>query len=292
MALGKLQKVIPENVIFMPTSRASTFYSPMVISHKHKYLFIELPHTASVAIHNELCQNYDGQSILRKHANYGEFLRVASPAEKEYFVFSCVRNPMDMAVSTYYWRKTNHFGLFTSEERRREEGGFITKQMREEFKFINDTDASFAGYFDKFYRLPYDNWSSLDHHKFDFVIRFEDLQADFGKALEKIGIVPVRPLPSRNQTKKRDRDFGAHYTPDVQDKARFIFGPYMKQWGYDFPASWQNRNVPLTGDILFRTLGMARRFYWQYLKESPLYRRVLRLPKRQNRPIEQSPSQQ
>ena len=41
----------------------------MVISHKHRYVFVEIPHTGSHAISKELCEFYDGQIIHRKHAN-------------------------------------------------------------------------------------------------------------------------------------------------------------------------------------------------------------------------------
>lgn len=50
----------------------------MVISHKYEYLFVELPRTGTTAIHNELLEKYDGQGILSKHANYRDFLKIAS----------------------------------------------------------------------------------------------------------------------------------------------------------------------------------------------------------------------
>jgi len=58
---------------------------------------VELPHTGSKAISAELREFYDGSQILRKHARYSEFLRTASLAEREYFAFSCIRNPLDVA---------------------------------------------------------------------------------------------------------------------------------------------------------------------------------------------------
>ncbi len=57
----------------------------MIISHKHKYLFVELPRTGSTAIYEELCQHYDGTQILFRHATYDDFLKVASEEEKKYF---------------------------------------------------------------------------------------------------------------------------------------------------------------------------------------------------------------
>ena len=73
----------------------------MIISHKNKYLFVELQHTASSAISRELRVNYGGEPILRKLARYHEFLKAASAEEKNYFVFSGIRNPLDVAVTIY-----------------------------------------------------------------------------------------------------------------------------------------------------------------------------------------------
>jgi hypothetical protein len=65
----------------------------MIISHRHRYVFVEVPRTGSTAVSAELRENYDGHEILRKHASYRDFLRVASEEERGYFTFSAVRNP-------------------------------------------------------------------------------------------------------------------------------------------------------------------------------------------------------
>ena len=74
----------------------------MIISHQHKYLFVELPRTGTTAVSRELRLMYAGTRILRKHSSYQEFLRKASDEEKKYFVFTCIRNPLDDAVSHYF----------------------------------------------------------------------------------------------------------------------------------------------------------------------------------------------
>ena len=88
----------------------------MIISHTHKYLFIELPMTGSTAISKELREQYDGVSILQKHSTYLDFLRVANEAEKQYFVFAGIRHPLDQVVSHYFKFKTGHDGQFTAAE--------------------------------------------------------------------------------------------------------------------------------------------------------------------------------
>ena len=73
----------------------------MVISHKYKYIFVELPRTASTAISNQLVKYYDGHKILIKHASYQNLKYFYKDKYLDYFVFSCVRNPLDRTVSFY-----------------------------------------------------------------------------------------------------------------------------------------------------------------------------------------------
>ena len=119
----------------------------MIISHKYKYVFLEIPHTGSTAISRELRASYDGVSILRKHAFYPEFLSVASPEEKEYLVLAGIRNPLDEAVTVYHKYKTNHDGLYTDKANLRENGGWLTPDNLARFRFIQDNDADFETYF-------------------------------------------------------------------------------------------------------------------------------------------------
>ena len=51
--------------------------------------------------------------------------------------------------------------------------------------------------------IPYDDISTLDHKKFSYLIRFENLTKDFENALKEIGINPVRELPVYNNTKHK-----------------------------------------------------------------------------------------
>ena len=237
----------------------------MVISHQYRYLFVELPHTASTAISRELCALYDGEPILRKHAYYHEFLRVASAEECAYFVFSCIRNPMDEVVSIYEKYKTNHRGNYTDPRKLKKHGGHVTQADLERFRFIQEQNADFPAFFTRFYRLPYDNWSSLDHHRFDFIIRFEKLQEGFTQVLEKLGIKQKRPLPIANPTADKG-SFLSYYPPEIRKRAVWVLGPFMKKWGYEFPPEWGSVAPPWASVVLFRLLSIYRNTRRRYLR--------------------------
>jgi len=236
----------------------------MIISHPHRYLFVEIPYTASTAISRELCENYGGSPILHKHATYREFLRVATVEEREYFVFAGIRNPMDMVVSVYFKQKTDHQNFFTNPEHWQENGGHITVLARRQFEFIQETGCDFATYFKRFYKIPYDTWGSPSPNDFDFVIQFERLQADFVRLLELLGLQQVRPLPIVNKTAERRPHYSSYYTDEIMPRARRIFGPFMERWGYDLPSEWSEESGRLKYRLQFLLLSYLRRTtMWQ-----------------------------
>lgn len=229
----------------------------MIISHKYKYLFVEIPHTASTAIGNELRENYGGEPIYHKHELYKSFLRKAKPFEKDYFVFTCTRNPMDIVVTRYFKRKADHQGFFTNPEHWREHGGHLSRKARREFEYIVNHQKDFADYFLKFYKLPFDHRGSPHPKDFDFIIHYECLQRDFSSFLNKLGIHQVRPIPIINKTLGKEDNYIDCYPIKTRKRASWVFGPCMELWGYEFPADWQITRVSQMSKIIFYLL----RFY-------------------------------
>ncbi len=238
----------------------------MVISDKHRYVFIQLPRTGSTAIARELCENYDGVQFLHKHATYVDFLKAANDEEKAYFSFSCLRNPLDDAVSAYLKFKSDHKSNYTDPEKLKRRKSLFRYVELKRFNFIQDNDADFAAFFLKFYTIPYNNWSDLSHRELDFVIRFENLVDDFGRALELIGIEQKRALPWINKTAGKGRGFLSYYTPETIGRAKRVFGPFMKEWDYEFPPAWGQHAVPWWNQLEFEFFNLFRRFYWRYLR--------------------------
>ena len=238
----------------------------MVISHTHKYLFVELPRTGSTAISRELCQHYHGERIMRKHSTYFDFLRVASEEEKEYFVFSCIRNPLDDVVSRYVKIATDHRNRFTDPETLKKRTNLAERVENRLYNYVHGNDADFEDFFLKFYILPYNNWASISRHHYDFVIRFESLPEDFEKVLRLLDIEPVRQLPPRNVTSAREDSFVSYYSPRTIPRARRVFGPFMKLWDYQFPEGWGEVEVPWWNELEFRLVTLVRSIYWRYLR--------------------------
>ena len=237
----------------------------MVISDKYKYLFIEMYNTGSTSISNELCELYDGKRILRKHSRYHEFLEIATEEQKKYFVFSGIRNPMDSIVTVYSKLAGDHKGKFSSAKDGVKDAPFVKEGRLNLYKDVVDNNLSFKDFFKKYYKLPYDKWSRLDHSKFDYLIHYENIQEDFQTVLKKLKIQPKRELPRLNRTEGK-KHFEEYYTPDIRKRAIFVFAPFMARWGYSFPPAWNITKPPLISKILFDLLGIKRGRQWRKKK--------------------------
>ncbi len=262
----------------------------MIISREHRYLFVQLPRTGSTAIGRELISQYGGEKILDKHSTYEDFLKIADEDHDRYFVFSCVRNPLDDAVSHYQKLATDHHNRFTDPIRRRYRVGnkgsvavaetgmnrqgerpkrrtLFERAENRRFDYVRTKNADFSQFFLRYHWLPYDNWSRLSHDDLDFVIRFENLQNDFEAALARIGLSLARPLPVANKTAAKSGDYMRYYTPDVVPRAKRVYGPYLRRWGYDLPPEWGDRPQIPWEDALYHVLAIPRTLYWRHLRK-------------------------
>ena len=218
----------------------------MIISDQHRYLFVEQPRTACTAIRAELLAYYGGRSILDKHATYTDFLRVATPEQKRYFVFSGIRNPLDERVSIYFKYRANQ-GRY----RRLIRTQAIAERQREAFEYVTDEQADFASYLRRFCRRPYDNDTLIHHARMDQLIRFEHLQEDFGLTLQRLGLEQLRAVPLVNETGGRGA-YLDYYGPEIRPHAAWVFGPFMRKWGYELPAEWTGVRVPRSAFMAFQ----------------------------------------
>tara|TARA_X000000368_G_C23046146_1_gene719228 strand:- start:600 stop:1388 length:789 start_codon:yes stop_codon:yes gene_type:complete len=239
----------------------------MIISHKHKLLFIGLPFSASSAISKELYLEYEGKPLLRKHSLYHEFKKIATKEETEYFVFAVLRNPMDVVVTVFEKMKGNVKGDFTNPAFFSENRGHITKKHRERFNFIHKNNASFQQYFLRFFTKPYDNASSMTFDYCDFVIRYENIADDYSLALKKAGVENTRPLPVANKTAGKKKEILGYYTDDIKERAIEVFGPFIERYNYSFPEEWGRVKTPLKSKIQFWILGFLRKINQKYFKK-------------------------
>ena len=234
----------------------------MIISHRHKYLFIGLPLAASTAISKELCEMYDGKPILNKHSIYQDFLKIASPEEKTYNVIACSRNPLDISLSYYTKMLNNSSGNFSNPQLLRKNGGHLKKRDYQLSKSIREQHMDYDTFLKKYYRFPFDNWLTITKPHCQVLIRFENLQEDFEKALKYCGIKPKRPLPVINKTTEKAPSFESYYTLKNKALSLSIFGPYMKHHQIALPKGWRYKDIKWWDRLWFYILSKVRALYW------------------------------
>ena len=188
----------------------------MIISKRHKYIFIGLPFAASSAISKELIEKYDGVSIFHKHTNIQSLLNYKDINVKDYFVFAVYRDPIQILKSSYSKYVNNSNNIFIDKKYLIENGGYISKKKIDEYKQIKKYNYSFAEFLKMKNKgiIPYDNVFSINEKDLDYIINFKNLQNDFSNVLKKIGLKEVRELPVYNKSKKKqvisdnfDKDF-------------------------------------------------------------------------------------
>ncbi|MCB1729133.1 MAG: hypothetical protein H6988_06800 [Pseudomonadales bacterium] len=175
----------------------------MIISRKHKYIFVGIPFSGSTAISRELCLLYDGEPIVTKHANiqmlFGSGIDLSS-----YRVAAVLRNPVEFMKTYYHKLKNPPAGYYVDPVYNIENGGHIRQQDRERYAVVQARNLTFSQFIAKYYRLPYDTFFSLNKPYLDYVIRFADLNSSFREFLGQCGIEPLRDLPVLNKSDSKE----------------------------------------------------------------------------------------
>ena len=207
----------------------------MRLSHKHKFVFIAVPKTASSTIRNCLDEYSDIKDVgdntspyywhttafdLKKHFNEKNW------NWNEYFSFAFVRNPWAKLVSNYFYKLN------------------VTKKWKDEEpeKYVNWKKSTFEDYILEKNKVGIERTMSANlqlsyltdangKQIVDFIGKVENLQEDFDFVCDKIGI-PKQQLPHKNKTKHK------HYTEYYDDETRQIvtekYAKDIEYFGYKF----------------------------------------------------------
>jgi len=185
-----------------------------MISHEHKFIFIEVPKTGTTTICNVLARNFNATQPC-KHLDLEQYQERFPDEAQSYFTFSFVRNPWSRVVSLYH----------------RKEG----IQMKNKMSFIQFVD--WIKLATDTCNMPTPKKNMIDFFKLgnkvkiDFIGKLENLQEDFNIVCDKIGI-PKQKLPHKNATQHK------HYTEYYDDETRQIvaekYAKDIEYFGYEF----------------------------------------------------------
>ena len=161
----------------------------MIVSRKHEFLFFELPRTGTTSIRNKLIDENIGEISRRihRHGSISKYRRIFGNEFIDYKIISCLRNPMDRVLSLYLKLKRDHNNYFSKLECKERKTILEVRTLRR-YRDIQNNDLSFEDYFLKYFRMPYVDWMYFDMSSCYEIIKFENLQEDFTKVVNKQNI--------------------------------------------------------------------------------------------------------
>jgi len=165
----------------------------MIISLKHKFVFVRVTKTASTTIQTVLHEYHSYKSLNLRHTKLQEIIITNSD---NYFKFAFTRNPWDRFVSGMKYAYND-----VSKKKMIEilNGRCWITQPQWHFVFTND-----------------------DEKVLDYTGKVENLQNDFDYVCDKIGI-PKQKLPHKNATKHK------HYTEYYDDETKEMVAKHFEK---------------------------------------------------------------
>ena len=225
----------------------------MIISYRHRFIFIHGPKTAGTAVAKTLATVCGPDDIvtlqrrngLNKHDDSETIYHyVGDSTWNSFFKFTFERNPWDKIVSLYcmqidpdHWRRTDVSAgtrFFNFSRRLRchiKPPSFRTWLLR---KSKGRTHSKLPQYVDKLYHLQ-------GNLAVDYVGRFENINADFQTIADRLNVPVTLPASKRTLRRRDDPDFDPdepsyrkYYTPELRDIVAKAYVKEIELFGYEF----------------------------------------------------------
>jgi len=217
----------------------------MIICHEHKFIFIKSPKAAGTSIQVALepfCSGDDVVTSIRPYEppmsgyiprnedgwhSHLSALRIERKVSREiwssYFKFAFERNPWDRTVSNYWFRRWGR--------------GIKAKEML--VRMRDDPVKIFPDWLRHTKMVR--NFPMYTNHRQDIIVNFvgmyENLQADFKFACDRIGLIGVQELPFMKAGYREDKRHYSEYYQDDQELIDMVARVYeweIETFGYEF----------------------------------------------------------
>ena len=222
----------------------------MIISHKHKFIFLKTRKTAGSTLEKLLFPHLGQKDICTGsprddtprintsledgHVSWDEIQSLYPNEFRDYFKFTIERNPWDKVVSAYYWHKIakkDLFGSMSFEE-------YVTTR---DVVFVlipsidPDQDNLFLGFKE---RLPTD-WlryaDRQDVNQMNIVYKYEEMDTMYEDLNQRFGLDIKNWKNTRLKSDTRKiRDYRKLYTNVTIDVVAETFAKEIKTFGYTY----------------------------------------------------------
>lgn len=222
----------------------------MIISHKHKFIFIHLHKCAGTSItksllpylrqyhlfkkdiimgctpKHEILSNTSRQNgSIHKHSTAVDIKNyVGNKIWNNYFIFTFVRNPWDLVLSKYYWwHKTN---AQWSPDAKKTKDKIMKMNFREFVRTIRGCYNQVMTY-----SLTSETKFNKSKHtstdiEIDFIGKFENLQTDFNSICSSLKLQQIQLIRANPSFELRK---GKHYRNFYDDESKEIIANVYKK---------------------------------------------------------------
>ncbi|WP_347100789.1 sulfotransferase family 2 domain-containing protein [Sagittula stellata] len=232
----------------------------MILSHKHKFIFICNGKTGTTSIEKQLMQYQEGAEYevtrsglyVGRHIPAFEMKNQLSPEVwNSYYKFGFVRNPYDWFVSVYFWNMlpgpwTKSWKYFVKspakwvqarmKERKHAPSGENGKLSVRDVDACREAIRRFRAWEGARDMLQYYHLYDLNGTQLmDKIGKFENLEQDFDEICQVIGI-PTPALEKNNATKHKSHT--AYYTDETKAHVKEVWKKDFEGFGYDSDPDW------------------------------------------------------
>lgn len=224
-----------------------------IICRSYNLLFIMTPRTACTALGELLLNEYGGEyipeedildssgifKVHQKHCTFSQLIdnKILSDKEASALIkFTTVRNPFDSIVSLYTKKKSKYKPLLNDPD------SWVYKLLdyAEDMKYAQN--HSFDAWIFKNYKRSFikrllglkPSHFGMFTEGVDEIIRFENLQDDFNKLLDKVNISKKSEIPLVNRTTERKKEYKQYYSNFSRRFIEFVYKNELKNYGYKF----------------------------------------------------------
>ena len=184
-----------------------------MINNKHKFIFVHIQKTGGSSIKYAL--NWDGKKQNGgEHLTVKKYEKMLKDRYKEYFVFTCIRNPWDRMVSHYFHgKRANKFKAKKFNNFNEWIKFYLTKGKKQ--------TVEPQRYFTQ-YEYLINNQKKVD---IDYIMQYENLQNDFDKLCDLLNI-ERRVLPHKRKSIRRKNK---HYSLFYNNKNIYLVERMFKR---------------------------------------------------------------
>ena len=238
----------------------------MIISHKYKFIFIRPTKVAGTSVQVNLAKQCGEKDIVTSVSGYDEKSdeskftirarnregyhghmkpdiireKIGEKIWNEYFKFTIVRNPYDLAVSRYFWHWSRPPKKLSKEMTKSKlkihlvQPSSYIRLIKRLLGLTKRTFPETIKHFDKQWKDTGYYFDEIGQPICDFYIRYENLDEDYKAVCEHLGI-PYEPLPRLKVKQRKDKKhYSEYYDKKTRNRVEKIFKKELDFFNYKF----------------------------------------------------------